>query len=324
MDPSGVYGPRFTQTGPFSRAPAFFLQQLERKRAYEDVEEVAPVSTKRHLSDAETVFRLLLSEARLSAVLNGASDVRLPNGCRLRLCERVPNCDECVVVISARDERKDDSNVAMQGLLDAVRRALSAEQAARESTTTPPNSIYMIRLLINRTQAGAVIGKGGILNKDIRERTGAYSKILTTEDIPVCALHNDRVVQVTGKVEQVMAGMEIIARQLRDNVPKERPGGPPPCLSVLSGFTLYYAHEAPPYIPATDYGRPIILPNAYQSTSFQISAPVNMFGARPSHAGYVPFTPSSGGQRMYSQPPIMYANQGRPPQFNGAGPTYYY
>ena len=127
-----------------------------------------------------------------------------------------------------------------------------------------------------------------------------------------------------------MAGMEIIARQLRDNVPKERPGGPPPCLSVLSGFTLYYAHEAPPYIPATDYGRPIILHNALPSTSFQIPVtptPNHMYGHRPPHAGYAPFTPPAGGLRMYSQPPLMYPSpQGRPPPYNGTGahPSYYY
>jgi len=322
MDPSSVYGPRFP--GAFSRSQGFFVQQPGGKRSIEELDEVAPVAIKRHLNEAETVFRLLVPAARLGHVLNGTEDIQLGSGCRLRLCERVPNCDERVVVISARDDRKDDANVAMQALLDAVKRALVAEQTARE-TARSPNHIYMIRLLINRTQAGAVIGKGGSLNKDIRERTGAYSKILTTEDIPDCALHNDRVVQVTGSVEQVMAGMEIIARQLRDNVPKERPGGPPPCLAFLNGFTLYYAHEAPPYIPATDYGRPLHQ-NALQSPSFQIPGPhasSHMYGPRPP-AGYVPFTPPSGATRMYSQPPIIYAaNQGRPP-YNGNGPTYYY
>jgi len=323
MDPSSVYAPRFPHAGPFSRGQGFFLQQPERKRSVEELDEILPVAIKRHSTEAETVFRLLLPAARLGPVMNGTADVQLGSGCRMRLCEPVLTCDERVVVISAKDERKDDANVAMQGLLDAVRRALAAEQAARESARSP-NHIYMIRLLINRTQAGAVIGKGGSLNKDIRERTGAYSKILTTEDIPDCALHNDRVVQVTGSVEQVMAGMEIIARQLRDNVPKERPGGPPPCLTCLNGFTLYYAHEAPPYIPATDYGRPIHQ-NALQSPSFQMPgahAAGPMYGTRPT--GYVPFTPPSGAPRMYNQPAIMYAgNQGRPP-YNGNGPAFYY
>lgn len=196
MDSNGSYRPRPSQPGQINRAQGFFMPPPERKRSYDEYEEIMPVTLKRHLSEAETVFRLLLPEVRLNSVMNGNGDVHLPTGCRMRLCERVQNCGERVIVISAKDDRKDDSNVAMQGLLDAVRRALGAEQTARETSRTPPNPIYMVRLLINRTQAGAVIGKAGSLNKEIRERTGAYSKILTTEDIPLCALHNDRVVQV--------------------------------------------------------------------------------------------------------------------------------
>ena len=203
MDRGGVYGPPFQQPmqnqyAASGRGQGFYLHQpqLERKRSSEELEDITPVVTKRHLSEAETVFRLLLPETRLHAVMNGAGEVQLANGCQLRLCERVPHCEERVIVISAKDERKDDANVAMQGLLDSVRRALSAEQNVREASRQTANPLYMVRLLINRTQAGAVIGKGGSLNKDIRERTGAYSKILTTEDIPICALHNDRVVQV--------------------------------------------------------------------------------------------------------------------------------
>lgn len=122
-----------------------------------------------------------------------------------------------------------------------------------------------------------------------------------------------------------MAGMEIIARQLRDNLPKERPGGPPPCLPFLAGFTLYYAHEAPPYLPATDYGRPVFVQPALPATSFQLPAPSShMYGPRPPSAGYIPFTPPSGGPRMYTQPPLMYpSTQGRPPPYNGV-PGFYF
>jgi len=197
MDPYNNYGPLYPAHSNLTRSPGFAGQPLDRKIFSVDLSEVSPVATKRHSGDAETVFRLLVPESRLRSVVGTASDVRHPSGCRLRLCEAVPHWDERVIVISAKDNRKEDANVAMQGLLDSCRRVLSAEAVARENRRqNASNPIYTIRLLINRTQAGAVIGKGGILNKDIRERTGAYSKILTTEDIPVCALHNDRVVQV--------------------------------------------------------------------------------------------------------------------------------
>jgi len=116
-----------------------------------------------------------------------------------------------------------------------------------------------------------------------------------------------------------MAGMEIIARQLRDNVPKERPGGPPPCLPTLTGFTMYYAHEASPYIPATDFGRPIFLQPPYQ---IPVGTPNAIYTPGPP-AGFMPIAhPSS--RPMYNQSPLMYAaNQARPP-YSGTGPTYYF
>jgi len=122
-----------------------------------------------------------------------------------------------------------------------------------------------------------------------------------------------------------MAGMEIIAKQLRDNVPKERPGGPPPCLAVLAGFTLYYAHEAPPYIPATDYGRPVLL-SALQPTSFPYQAASSPVYAPRPPAGVMPtYTTSAGGPSMHRQSPVMYAvaNPGRH-SLGGSNAGYYH
>ena len=37
--------------------------------------------------------------------------------------------------------------------------------------------------------------RGGKIIKEIRETSGANIKILTENELPICALHNDRVVQ---------------------------------------------------------------------------------------------------------------------------------
>eukprot|EP00210_Caulerpa_lentillifera_P009400 g8961.t1 len=295
----------------------------DNRHLFPETGELPLIRRKRQLNEAETVFRLLLPESQLASVLNGSTDFQTPSGCRLRLCNKVPNCEERVIVISAKDERKDDSNVAMQGLLNAVGVALSAERTSRENTRSS-NQFYMIRLLINRTQAGAVIGKGGMLNKEIKEKTGAYSKILNSDEVPACALHNDRVVQVTGSVEQVMTGMQIIAKQLRDNVSKEPPGGPPSCLTVLSGFTMYYSYEAPPYLPGTDYGQPRMTEGGQLSPSvFPPPPPPNPAYVSPRQSGYPP--PYNRPSRsVYLQSPVMYTsvNQSQSP-FNGGPPMHY-
>lgn len=76
--------------------------------------------------------------------------------------------------------------------------------------------------------------RAGKIIKDIREASGAHIKILPPEDLPACALSNDRVVQLTGNNEQLTQALRLVARQIRENPPKERPGGAPPCLPHLA------------------------------------------------------------------------------------------
>ena len=42
---------------------------------------------------------------------------------------------------------------------------------------------------------GTLCDRGGKIIKEIRESSGANIKILTENELPICALHNDRVVQ---------------------------------------------------------------------------------------------------------------------------------
>jgi len=121
-----------------------------------------------------------------------------------------------------------------------------------------------------------------------------------------------------------MAGMQIIAKQLRDNVSKERPGGPPSCLTLLSGFTLYYAHEAPPYLPGTDYGLPRPPGTMPQNPAAfpPPPPPPNPAFLSPRGPGFAPYTHPS--RAVYSQSPVMYSVAGQSHrQFTGGPPMYY-
>uniref|UniRef100_A0A1B6FYZ2 K Homology domain-containing protein n=1 Tax=Cuerna arida TaxID=1464854 RepID=A0A1B6FYZ2_9HEMI len=52
-----------------------------------------------------------------------------------------------------------------------------------------------IRMLVHQSQAGCIIGKGGLKVKELREKTGARIKIYTN----CCPDSTDRVVQITGR-----------------------------------------------------------------------------------------------------------------------------
>ncbi|GMH32954.1 hypothetical protein BSKO_00788 [Bryopsis sp. KO-2023] len=235
--------------------------------------------------DRDTVFRLLVPATRVGAVIGKAGaivrEIRNATKARIRVCEGVPNCDERVIVISARDATPDDTNQAQRALAEVHRRVVDAEVESREQSGKTFN--MLTRLLVNHTQAGSIIGKGGCITKDIRESTGAFCKILPQEDIPVCALHNDRVVLISGQAEQLKAALVIVCRQIRDNPPREVPGGPPPSLSILHGYTLYNAHGAPPPPPPMQYPFPMPGVQSFPPPppAFIPQAPVPYPGAPP-------------------------------------------
>lgn len=225
--------------------------------------------------DRDTVFRLLVPATRVGAVIGkqGAivREIRSATKARIRVCEGVPNCDERVIVISARDSTAEDSNQAQRALVEVHRRVIDAEMESREQSGKP---FYIVtRLLVNHTQAGSIIGKGGCITKDIRETTGAFCKILPQEDLPVCALHNDRVVLISGQSEQIKAALLIVCRQIRDNPPREAPGGPPPSLTILHNYPVH--HGPPPPIPVQyPYGIPGAAPVFPPAPPYMPQAPI--------------------------------------------------
>ena len=224
--------------------------------------------------ERETVYRLLVPASSVGAVIGkqGAivREIRLQTKSRIRVCEGLREWEERVVVISAKDASREDTNQAQCALMEVHKKVLEARKAGKtegESSQQGDNTFsgfLSTRMLVNRTQAGSIIGKGGSIIKNIRETTGAHVKILPPEDLPQCALDNDRVVQITGNAEQLTAGMTMVARQIRDNPPKERPGGPPAAVTPPQPYYTYPPPQYPPpqYPPMPHVAHPGVAPPA--------------------------------------------------------------
>ncbi len=69
--------------------------------------------------------------------------------------------------------------------------------------------------------------------KELRESSGAFIKVLPIDELPPCALSNDRVVQVSGMPPQVENGLTAVAAKARSYPPRDPPGGPPSSLLRL-------------------------------------------------------------------------------------------
>jgi len=143
----------------------------------------------------ETVYRLLVPARRVGSVIGKGGQIvktiREETNSKIRVCEGILQCEDRVIVIAAREDAGDDSedSNAQVALLKVHDRLVEAEENTQG---------LMTRMLVCHTQAGCIIGKGGKIIKDIRESSGANIKILTENELPICALHNDRVVQIMG------------------------------------------------------------------------------------------------------------------------------
>ncbi|EIE22046.1 hypothetical protein COCSUDRAFT_43031 [Coccomyxa subellipsoidea C-169] len=184
--------PAGPEAGPYSP------QAAGSKRRYDDRD--GPPDAKRQAIGAaegpqtETVYRLLVQSKKVGSVIGKAGTIvkaiRDETGARIRVVEGVPNCDERVIVISARSDAARHTDAAQEALFKVHARVHEHEEGPH-----PPPANATTRMLVCHTQAGCLIGKAGAIIKEIREASGAHIKILPAEDLPPCGLSNDRVVQ---------------------------------------------------------------------------------------------------------------------------------
>jgi hypothetical protein len=113
------------------------------------------------------------------------------------------------------------------GARDALLAVFDAHQAARAATDGPAVAAASCcaRLLICRSQAGAIIGRGGAGLADLRAVTGARAVVHPAEALPPAALATDRLVSIDGDVTAVRSALAAVAATLRHHPPTVPPGG---------------------------------------------------------------------------------------------------
>eukprot|EP00192_Tetraselmis_astigmatica_P003922 CAMPEP_0117656212 /NCGR_PEP_ID=MMETSP0804-20121206/4686_1 /TAXON_ID=1074897 /ORGANISM="Tetraselmis astigmatica, Strain CCMP880" /LENGTH=468 /DNA_ID=CAMNT_0005462603 /DNA_START=63 /DNA_END=1470 /DNA_ORIENTATION=- len=188
----------------------------------------------------ETVYRLLAPSKYAGYIIGkGGSlikQIREETGARLKVVEGVLGSEERPVVISSKSYETYEDCPAQAATMVMYQKLVEAHQNQQTGDTGVDGQL---RMLVAQTQAGCLIGKAGVFIKQIRETTGANVRVLPPEELPLCALANDRVVQINGTQAVIEAALKVIARKLWENPAREPPGGPPPC--VLSALG-----QAPP------------------------------------------------------------------------------
>ncbi|KAG7576001.1 K Homology domain type 1 superfamily [Arabidopsis thaliana x Arabidopsis arenosa] len=126
---------------------------------------------------------------------------------------RIPSLCESLSMVSGKEEPESSLPPSMDGLLRVHMRIVDGLDG--EPSQAPPASKVSTRLLVPASQAGSLIGKQGGTVKAIQEESPCIVRVLGSEDLPVFALQDDRVVEVVGEPTSVHKALELIASHLR-------------------------------------------------------------------------------------------------------------
>ncbi|CAK9232820.1 unnamed protein product [Sphagnum troendelagicum] len=169
----------------------------------------------------DNAFRLMVPVQKVGGII-GRKGEFVKKMCedtrsRIKILEGVPGTPERIVLVSAREEPDAIISPAMEGLLRVHRRVIEGT----EPETTTDGEIaggggpVASRLLVAATQAGSLIGRQGATIKSIQDASGATVRVLPQEDLPLCALSDDRVVEIQGEARLVQRAMEMVVSHLR-------------------------------------------------------------------------------------------------------------
>lgn len=189
----------------------------------------------------DNVFRLLVPAHKVGAII-GRKGEFVKRMCeetksRIKILDGIVGTAERVVLVSAREEPEAIMSPAVDGLLKVHQRTTGLIEGVEgyPSTSVDFECPVSSRLLVAATQAGSLIGKQGAIIKSIQDTSGATVRIMPPEDLPLCALQDDRIVEMHGEPVKVHKAIELAVSYLRKFLVDR---------SVLPLFELNRAYQA--------------------------------------------------------------------------------
>ncbi|XP_057874009.2 flowering locus K homology domain [Cryptomeria japonica] len=168
----------------------------------------------------DNVFRLLVPVQKVGGII-GRKGEFVKKMCeetrsRIKILEGIPGTHERTVMVSAKEEPEAAISPAMDGILKVHQRIIEGDAMGEFSRGQQAiNGMISTRLLVAATQAGSLIGRQGATIKAIQESSGAIVRVLTPDDLPLCSLTDDRLVEVQGEAGNVHKALESIVSHLR-------------------------------------------------------------------------------------------------------------
>ncbi|XXG51491.1 hypothetical protein AAC387_Pa03g0042 [Persea americana] len=176
--------------------------------------------------NAETLFRILCPSEKTGGVIGkgGATirQLREETGAKIRIDDPVLGSDERVILVVGSSDPMADadpaappSSQAQQALVRVFERMMKAEEEKEKEKEGEGH--VACRLLAAGNQVGCVLGKGGKIVEKMRSESGAQIRILSKDQIPMCAGTGDELIQITGSFSSVRKALLSVSSCLQDN-----------------------------------------------------------------------------------------------------------
>ncbi|KAF5184716.1 Rna-binding kh domain-containing protein pepper [Thalictrum thalictroides] len=167
----------------------------------------------------ENVYRMLVPSQKVGSIIGRKGEL-IKKMCeetraRIKILDGPPGTQERAVMVSAKEEPDASVPPAIDAFLRVHSRVIDGLDG--DLANGPPSSGLTVssRLLVVAAQAGNLIGKQGATIKSIQEASDTVVRVLGSEDLPVFALEDDRVVEIQGEPSCVHKAVELVASHLR-------------------------------------------------------------------------------------------------------------
>ncbi|CAI5494659.1 unnamed protein product, partial [Closterium sp. Naga37s-1] len=170
----------------------------------------------------DNVFRFVVPMGKVGSIIGRRGEyvkkICDETKARVKIVEGAPGTDDRVVLVSGREDPDLELPPAVVAMMRVHRRIVEGVSEDEIEASQPGEGFrgqVATRLLVPATQAGSLIGRQGQTIKALQDSTGAHIRILSLEDVPPCALEDDRVVEVTGEYASVHEAVKGVTLHLR-------------------------------------------------------------------------------------------------------------
>ncbi|EPS74356.1 hypothetical protein M569_00398, partial [Genlisea aurea] len=167
-----------------------------------------------------TVFRVVVPVLKVGSIIGRKGDLIKKmveeTRARVRVLDGPNTSPDRIVLISGKEE----PDAVLPPAMDATFRIFKRINGLPENedvkvSDAAAGSFCSIRFLVPSTQAVSLIGKQGVVIKAIQENTGASVRVLSSDELPVYADSDERIIELQGDVVKVIPALESVLGHLR-------------------------------------------------------------------------------------------------------------